>query len=151
MEKRVIKNVRTIACPSDITDWICIYWLFPWLHLSFLILNLNLKNIHGTLNTEIRLCKMKLSPSNLCSICKKEPEDIKHLFINCTGIEHIWNWVTNTINSYLLDQETDNQYEIRSASSAKLMGEKLVLNGGFFTVSTRAPQKMVFYFQSGTA
>ena len=72
----------------------------------------NLKIIHGMLNTEIRLCKMKLSPSNLCSICKKEPEDMKHLFINCNGLEHIWSWITNTINSHLLDQETENQYEI---------------------------------------
>ena len=64
------------------------------------------------LNTEIRLCKMKLSQSNLCCICKNEPEDITHLFINCTGIKYIWNWVKHAINSHLLDQQNENRYEI---------------------------------------
>ena len=40
--------------------------------------------------TNVRLYKMKIINSDVCSFCSKFPETIKHLFFDCEFIKPIW-------------------------------------------------------------
>ena len=54
--------------------------------------------------TNIQLEKWQILPSNLCTFCKKEPEEILHLLAHCPEVEGLWN-------SYI--QYIDTKYGVK--------------------------------------
>jgi len=55
------------------------------------IIDFNWKLIHGVVNTEDKLQKMKYSDGK-CTICT-ENETVRHLLIECKDVKNIWNMI----------------------------------------------------------
>ena len=47
--------------------------------------------------TNIQLHKWKMIPDNKCTFCKKEPETLVHLFVQCPKIKSLWEQVVSMI------------------------------------------------------
>ena len=89
----------------------------------------NLRVIHGGINTEDKLKKMNLSPTDTCCICKNEREDVAHLLIKCNGLNQIWEWIQTLINGHFVN----NRYTISEPEKlttfpgyAKIQGQEII-------------------------
>lgn len=54
--------------------------------------------IHNKMPTDENLQLRGLSFPSMCSLCNKQPETSKHLFLNCPFSLSLWNWLCSLIN-----------------------------------------------------
>ena len=57
------------------------------------LLSFQFRLVHNAIVTNIHLYKWKVKCENVCSFCKKHPEDIIHLFCKCPIIVNLWEKV----------------------------------------------------------
>ena len=62
--------------------------------------------IHRILGTKYTLCKMSIENTNICRICKCEPEILMHLFVNCSYVVNLWKslelWILSCTNKIII-------------------------------------------------
>ncbi len=58
--------------------------------------NFQFRFIHDILSNNYWLKKWKITEDDTCVFCKREVENIEHLFWNCTFIEYFWNLFRQT-------------------------------------------------------
>ena len=51
------------------------------------------KLLHGAMYTKEHLLKFGFVGDNLCSFCNKEPETYPHLFLHCTKVKELWQFI----------------------------------------------------------
>ena len=59
------------------------------------------KIINNILNTNQYLHRIKLRSDNICSLCQVSPEDILHMFVQCSEVRVLWNNIENWIKMKL--------------------------------------------------
>ena len=68
-----------------------IYLLSAWASIEPKIRIFQYKILNNVLYLNQRLFHMNIVTSSLCSLCKKEPETISHLFLNCNFSQQLWS------------------------------------------------------------
>ena len=62
--------------------------------------------IHRILETKDILCKMSIENTNICRICKCEPETLMHRFVNCSYVVNLWKslelWILSCTNKRII-------------------------------------------------
>ena len=58
----------------------------------------NWKIFYGQVNTEMRLKKMRYS-DGLCTICKRNLENLEHLLVECNYLDFVWNRIEDVVKT----------------------------------------------------
>ena len=76
---------------SNQNIWHSAYLLPAWASIESKIRMFQYKILNNVLYLNQRLSHMNTVGSSLCSLCKKEPETISHLFLNCNFSRQLWS------------------------------------------------------------
>ena len=76
---------------SNQNIWCSVYLLNARASIESKIRMFQYKILNNVLYLNQRLSDMNIVGSSLCSQCKKEPETISHLFLNCTFSQKLWS------------------------------------------------------------
>ena len=60
------------------------------------------KSLNNILYLNEHLSKIDLTVSSLCSLCKKAPENVMHLFCECSITISLWHSLQKTFNSLII-------------------------------------------------
>jgi hypothetical protein len=72
-------------------EWKCLYMLPKRVLIDARSREFQYKFLQNYISTNVKLQKMNIVQSNLCSLCGAQPETVKHLFFECVNVHQFWD------------------------------------------------------------